>query len=77
MPDVDELDRHAKRAHPDLNQGPADLQLAALTTELCTHLDIQHVGFYDETAYFVGLRGSYTANWPADPGRLHCELGTI
>ena len=27
-----------KRAHPDLNQGPADLQSAALTTELCTRL---------------------------------------
>ena len=26
----------ADRAHPDLNQGPADLQSAALTTELCT-----------------------------------------
>ena len=26
-----------ERAHPDLNQGPADLQSAALTTELCTH----------------------------------------
>ena len=26
----------ANRAHPDLNQGPADLQSAALTTELCT-----------------------------------------
>ena len=38
MPDVDELDRLAKRAHPDLNQGPADLQSAALTTELCTHV---------------------------------------
>ena len=25
-----------ERAHPDLNQGPADLQSAALTTELCT-----------------------------------------
>ena len=62
MPDVDELDRHAKRAHPDLNQGPADLQSAALTTELCTHLDIQHVSFYDETGRVVGLRGSYTAN---------------
>ena len=30
--------RIGKRAHPDLNQGPADLQSAALTTELCTHL---------------------------------------
>ena len=29
--------RSHKRAHPDLNQGPADLQSAALTTELCTH----------------------------------------
>ena len=28
-----------KRAHPDLNQGPADLQSAALTTELCTRVD--------------------------------------
>ena len=32
-----------KRAHPDLNQGPADLQSAALTTELCTHLAGSHV----------------------------------
>ena len=32
----------AKRAHPDLNQGPADLQSAALTTELCTHLTAAH-----------------------------------
>jgi hypothetical protein len=29
---------YRKRAHPDLNQGPADLQSAALTTELCTHV---------------------------------------
>ena len=27
-----------ERAHPDLNQGPADLQSAALTAELCTQL---------------------------------------
>ena len=30
--------RVQRRAHPDLNQGPADLQSAALTTELCTQL---------------------------------------
>ena len=30
--------RTAKRAHPDLNQGPAHLQSAALTTELCTQM---------------------------------------
>ena len=28
----------ALRAHPDSNQGPADLQSAALTTELCTQV---------------------------------------
>ena len=28
--------RTKNRAHPDLNQGPADLRSAALTTELCT-----------------------------------------
>ena len=28
------------RAHPDLSQGPADLQSAALSTELCTHVFI-------------------------------------
>ena len=36
-----------ERAHPDLNQGPADLQSAALTTELCTHaLCCTAVGFH-------------------------------
>ena len=36
-----------ERAHPDLNQGPADLQSAALATELCTHaLWCAAVGFY-------------------------------
>ena len=29
---------NSRRAHPHLNQGPADLQSAALTTELCTHV---------------------------------------
>ena len=27
-----------ERAHPDLNQGPADLQSVALAMELCTHM---------------------------------------
>ena len=39
--------RSRKRAHPDLNQGPADLQSAALTTELCTHMT-----GHDSTALF-------------------------
>ena len=33
------------RAHPDLNQGPADLQSAALTTELCTHWHVHRLVF--------------------------------
>ena len=33
---------NAQRAHPDLNQGPADLQSAALTTELCTQMPSNH-----------------------------------
>ena len=40
-----------KRAHPDLNQGPADLQSAALTTELCTHMTV-----HDSIAVFPHLR---------------------
>lgn len=32
------LSRLRSRAHPDLSQGPADLQSAALATELCTQL---------------------------------------
>ncbi len=33
-----DVPKKQRRAHPDLNQGPADLQSAALTTELCTHV---------------------------------------
>ena len=33
------MGRHDRRAYPDLNQGPADLQPAPLTIELCTHVD--------------------------------------
>ena len=33
------MGRHDRRAYPNLNQGPADLQSAALTTELYTHVD--------------------------------------
>ena len=40
------------RAHPDLNQGPADLQSAALTTELYTHVD----GFSTLRGHLVVLR---------------------
>ena len=43
--------RWRKRAHPDLNQGPADLQSAALTTELCTHMT-----GHDSIAVFPHLR---------------------
>ena len=45
----------AKRAHPDLNQGPADLQSAALTTELCTLLA--------ETSDAFAFLGMHLAAW--------------
>ena len=35
-----DLGQGTERAHPDLNQGPADLQSAALATELCTHVAV-------------------------------------
>ena len=35
---VDRIRYANRRAHPELNQGPADLQSAALTTELYTHI---------------------------------------
>ena len=38
LSDVGRSLQSARRAHPDLNQGPADLQSAAPTTELCTRL---------------------------------------
>ena len=44
------------RAHPDLNQGPADLQSAALTTELCTQ-----VRCASEQSYYVDLHGCVQA----------------
>ena len=40
-----------KRAHPDLNQGPADLQSAALITELCTQLSANPLGIHEEFSH--------------------------
>ena len=40
-----------KRAHPELNQGPADLQSAALTTELYTRSDDQAFKPKDATRF--------------------------
>ena len=41
--------RTRERAHPDLNQGPADLQSAALTTELCTQVMIHAASQFNPT----------------------------
>ena len=51
----------ATRAHPDLNQGPADLQSAALTTELCTQmlsysLPLSHNRMFSQTAGLLFFR---------------------
>ena len=45
------IQKLTKRAHPDLNQGPADLQSAALTTQLCT----QAAHLVDHSLVLVGL----------------------
>ena len=45
-----------QRAHPDLSQGPADLQSAALTTELCTHYDHNHKFVIDQHFHWICQR---------------------
>ena len=45
-----------ERAHPELSQGPADLQSAALTTELCALLSIT----VSATSHCVRAHGQYT-----------------
>ena len=46
------------RAHPDLNQGPADLQSAALTTELCTRMVLPARALATDDACAAPARGS-------------------
>ena len=64
---------HHRRAHPDLNQGPADLQSAALTTELCTHmltLELSNPDIKSSKACLGFMHGHAT-----DPGRTRaCNL---
>ena len=43
----------SKRAHPDLNQGPADLQAAALTTELCTQMTLTTASFHHKSTAII------------------------
>ena len=51
-----------KRAHRDLDQGPADLRSAALTTELCTQLQIRFVSSeHAEQLIFSSLDSSRLA----------------
>ena len=54
----------AERAHPDLNQGPADLQSAALTTELCTQMLTCYVPLLKPKASQApGLGGKHAVGW--------------
>ena len=48
-----------KRAHRDLDQGPADLRSAALTTELCTQLQSILVHVHDGQRLMPFLRDSF------------------
>ena len=54
------MGRHHRRAYPDLNQGPADLQSAALSTELYTHVDrCKMLGYSNQrvvSSWFFELR---------------------
>ena len=52
-----------KRAHPDLSQGPADLQSAALTTELCTHVHNMHVRCCRSEACVAGAKAQVPRPW--------------
>ena len=64
----DSRERLRRRAHPDLNHGPADLQSAALTTELCSQLK-------------VGTYCLWTLTKPkgalSEPWRSHLGLGLL
>ena len=53
-PAYNKKNRHTGRAYPDLNQGHADLQSAALATELYTH--VGSFGMLGYT-YFTSARG--------------------
>ena len=56
-----------------MNQGPADLQSAALTTELCTHIAISIIRLFsgmwdcgpvnDQFRFLYGVQ-SVSSNWP-------------
>ena len=51
------------RAHPDLSQGPADLQSAVLTTELCTHVHNMHVRCCRSEACVAGAKAQMPRPW--------------
>ena len=72
---------HCKtRAHPDLNQGPADLQSAALTTELCTHLATKRVRTRMQNQYFISeviCRKSHGDFSQASPLLVACSLSSV
>ena len=63
---LDILSAQERRAHPDLNQGPADLQSAALATELCTHGCVARGKGYALQCAFSSL-----------PARLRCPFDKI
>ena len=52
-----------QRAHPDLSQGPADLQSAVLTTELCTHVHNMHVRSSKSKACVAGAEAQVPRPW--------------
>ena len=60
--------RKWRAAHPGLNQGPADLQSAALTTELCTRLLPRAL---ESTLLYMGS----TFHSPKNIAKIYCPVG--
>ena len=73
---VQDSSKMKTRAHPDLNQGPADLQSAALTTELCTrcrmhsHVKLLLAGLIQFTWDKMTLAGLEPAIFGSEDQRL-------
>ena len=66
------------RAHPDLNQGPADLQSAALTTELCTQLPPAATRGREVSPTYRPAAGTFQCIWPGSIWRPSaCEADVI
>ena len=71
------MGRHDRKAYPDLNQGPADLQSAALTTELYTHVDrVEMLGYFPLLAVILWFFDLGSKSGPPFRDSSESVLGT-